>query len=228
MDKTYKYVKYKNQIGGNQNNIDYTGLKQVILEYLNADAKRLSRELEDKQDAIQNNKKVIEEINIDPSILNTKKEDYGFTLYNAYNHLFNHLNLDYPIDTKLFEMMPPKYKNQIQGITTSNLKDLKNVKELQALKKLTCGEWFGDVQKKIKPGDLPDSIEELVFGDFNNTIIEKGALPKNIKRIKCGKLSETEGTFIEDEIPPHVELDFCIQDNKTKTNKTETNKCIII
>lgn len=80
--------------------------------------------------------------------------------------------------------------NEVKGFFPKNLTKLKcNIENLEILPKklisLTINHW----NKKLKIGDLPETLEELIINITNSNIeINESILPKNLKTLDLGNI----------------------------------------
>jgi len=102
-----------------------------------------------------------------------------------------------------FNMIPQKYKSKIiklHGVTA-----IQQLTGCTSLKEVTFAEEFSYYHRRtIHPYMLPDSLEKIEFHEYGEIVIEEGALPKNLKELKCNP-----HTYIMGNIPSSVKLVNC-------------------
>ena len=194
MNYQQKYIKYKNkyllltkQKGGfDEDNTkeDYTDLIPFYLKFLDEQNK-------DYASIIERNNIMMNDIKKNPSNINQIMK-YGFT-----DIISNQLSIKY------IDMIPQKYKSKI-----IKLRDVTAIKQLvgcTSLKEVTFAEEFSYYHRRtIYPNMLPDSLEKIEFHEYGEIVIEEGALPKNLRELKCNPY-----TYIMGNIPSSVKLVNC-------------------
>ncbi|AYV82184.1 MAG: hypothetical protein Homavirus13_13, partial [Homavirus sp.] len=198
---------------------EYDDLRPVFIKYYEKDIAKFENQ-------IRYNKSIIDELKDITTVISHTNNQYEITDKNGYS---NPLWINECADTcsgvcnneigmrgftvyagsEVFKIMPTKYKSKITKLVgvydIASLKECPHLKAVEFSEELTYGITEIII---VTPGMLPDSLEYIEFNQFNNVIIKKGALPKNIKEIQCGPY-----VTIEDTVPPSVKLNYCNSSN---------------
>ena len=142
--------------------------------------------------------------------LKTKKNQYGGNTQVKYRLVSDSdiqskqkTELDLLFDEKIFNMLQPINKAKIRKL--KNVMDINQIKDFISLEELSFGEFFGaDGRITIKKGILPETLKKIDFYDYDNTIIEKDALPKNLQEIYCGMNTQILGS-----VPKNLKVNKC-------------------